>query len=160
MLNGTETRSPTLMYSTPGPVSITSPRISCPRIRPSGAVVRPRTMCWSEPQMFVETTFRIAACGSARPTLSGLTPGPSLSSKVGKSMSWTSTLPVPMYATPRLSAMWHLPFARNEALTAPLDVPLRPLRRLGLPGVERARDGVVDERRQHRPDERADDVGG
>ena len=48
------------MNSTPGPVSITSPVISWPRIRPSGAVVRPRTMCWSEPQMFVETILRIA----------------------------------------------------------------------------------------------------
>ena len=38
----------------------------------------------------------LAACGRARPTLSGLTPGPSWSSKVGKSMSCTSTLPVPM----------------------------------------------------------------
>ncbi len=48
MLNGTETRSPVLMNSTPGPTSITSPVISCPRIRPDGAVVRPRTMCWSD----------------------------------------------------------------------------------------------------------------
>ena len=83
MLKGTETRSPSWMNSTPGPVSITSPVISCPRMSPSGAVVRPRTMCWSEPQMFVETTFRIAAWGSARPTFAGLTPGPSCSSKVG-----------------------------------------------------------------------------
>ena len=51
------------MNSTPGPVSITSPVISWPRIRPSGAVVRPRTMCWSEPQMFVATHLRIAPCG-------------------------------------------------------------------------------------------------
>jgi hypothetical protein len=93
MLNGTEQRSPTWMYSTPGPTSTTSPVISCPRISPGGAVVRPRTMCWSEPQMFVETTLRIAACGSWRPTFAGLTPGPSLSSKVGKSMSWISTFP-------------------------------------------------------------------
>ena len=84
------------MNSTPGPVSITSPVISWPRISPSGAVVRPRTMCWSEPQMFVETIFRIAPWGSWRPTLSGLTPGPSFTSKPGKSMSCTSTLPVPM----------------------------------------------------------------
>ncbi len=71
MLNGTEHRSPFLMNSTPGPVSITSPVISCPRISPSGAVVRPRTMCWSDPQMFVDTHFRIAACGSLRPTWTG-----------------------------------------------------------------------------------------
>ena len=63
------------MNSTSRPVSITSPVISWPRISPAGAVVRPRTMCWSEPQMFVETTFRITPCGHWRPTLAGLTPG-------------------------------------------------------------------------------------
>ena len=83
MLNGTEHRSPTLMNSTPGPTSTTSPVISCPRTNPSGAVVRPRTMCWSLPQMLVATFFRITACGSWRPMLAGFTPGPSLSSKVG-----------------------------------------------------------------------------
>ena len=46
--------------------------------------------------MLVETILRIAACGSWRPTLAGLTPGPSLSSNDGKSMFWTSTLPGPM----------------------------------------------------------------
>ena len=51
MLNGTETRSPTLMNSTSGPVSTTSPVISWPSASPEGAVVRPRTMCWSLPQM-------------------------------------------------------------------------------------------------------------
>ncbi len=71
------------MNSTPGPVSTTSPVISWPSTRPSGAVVRPRTMCWSEPQMLVVTTFRIAAWGSLRPTFAGFTPGPSFSSKVG-----------------------------------------------------------------------------
>ena len=96
MLNGTEHRSPFLMNSTPGPTSITSPVISWPRMRPSGAVVRPRTMCWSEPQMLVATHLRIAAWGSLRPTLAGLTPGPSWSSNVGKSMLWISTFPVPM----------------------------------------------------------------
>jgi hypothetical protein len=96
MLKGTEQRSPTSMNSTSGPVSITSPVISWPRTRPGGAVVRPRTMCWSEPQMFVETIRRIAPWGVFRPTFAGLTPGPSFSSKVGKSMSWTSTLPASM----------------------------------------------------------------
>src|SRR5258708_932974 len=43
MLNGTETRSPLLINSTPLPHSITSPVISCPRTSPRGAVVRPRT---------------------------------------------------------------------------------------------------------------------
>ncbi len=96
MLKGTEHRSPSLMNSTPGPVSITSPVISWPRINPGGAVVRPRTMCWSEPQMLVETIRRIAPCGVFRPTFAGFTPGPSLSSKPGKSMSVTSTSPGPM----------------------------------------------------------------
>jgi hypothetical protein len=71
MLKGTEHEVALLDELDAGPVSITSPVISWPRIRPAGAVVRPRTMCWSEPQMFVETTLRIAACGSLRPTLSG-----------------------------------------------------------------------------------------
>ena len=72
---------------------------------PRGAVVRPRTMCWSLPQMFVETIRRITPWWHCRPTLSGGTPGPSLSSKLGKSMSWTSTLPGPMYTTPLFSAI-------------------------------------------------------
>ena len=59
MLKGTETRSPTLMNSTSRPASITSPVISWPRINPGGAVVRPRTICWSLPQMLVETTLRM-----------------------------------------------------------------------------------------------------
>ena len=46
--------------------------------------------------MLVETTLRIAACGNCLPMLAGLTPGPSWSSKVGNSMSWTSTIPGPM----------------------------------------------------------------
>ncbi len=33
--------------------------------------------------MLVVTTFRMAPCGTLRPTLAGLTPGPSLSSNVG-----------------------------------------------------------------------------
>jgi hypothetical protein len=58
-LNGTETRSPIRMNSTSPPASITSPVISWPSTMPLGAVVRPRTMCWSLPQIFVETTFRM-----------------------------------------------------------------------------------------------------
>jgi hypothetical protein len=46
-------------YSTSEPFSMISPVISWPRTRPLGAVVRPRTMCWSEPQMLVETTLRM-----------------------------------------------------------------------------------------------------
>src|SRR5690348_11240980 len=56
-------------------------------------------MCWSDPQMLVVTVRRIAPCGTLRPTLIGLTPGPSLSSKVGYSVSITSTTPGPLYAT-------------------------------------------------------------
>ena len=77
------TMSPTLMNSTSGPVSMTSPVISCPRTRPAGAVVRPRTMCWSDPQMLVLTVRRMTPCGTFLPTLTGLTPGPACSSKVG-----------------------------------------------------------------------------
>src|SRR5215213_10088630 len=55
---GTEQMSPTSMNWTSLPFSTTSPVISCPRVCPTGAVVRPRTMCWSEPQMLVETIFR------------------------------------------------------------------------------------------------------
>src|SRR5919107_4460149 len=104
MLNGTEARSPSLMYSTPGPVSITSPVISCPRIRPSGAVVRPRTMCWSDPQMLVETILRMAACGSALviPIASATSSG---TSSFGYSMSSTATSPGPLYTTTLLSAI-------------------------------------------------------
>ena len=83
MLNGTEQRSPTLMNSTSEPVSMTSPRISWPRTRPAGAVVRPRTMCWSLPQMFVATTFKMTPWLHLRPTFAGFTPGPSWSSSFG-----------------------------------------------------------------------------
>jgi hypothetical protein len=62
MLKGTETRSPLLMKSTSVPFSITSPVISWPSTMPLGAVVRPRTMCWSEPQMLVVTMRRITPC--------------------------------------------------------------------------------------------------
>lgn len=83
MLNGTDTRSPTLTNSTSGPSSTTSPVISWPRMSPLGAVVRPRTMCWSLPQMFVATALTMAPWGTLRPTLAGFTPGPSLSSNSG-----------------------------------------------------------------------------
>ena len=43
------------------------PVISWPRTRPFGAVVRPLTMCWSEPQMFVVTIFRMTPCGASGP---------------------------------------------------------------------------------------------
>src|ERR1035438_4975046 len=62
ILNGTEHRSPFLMNSTSRPTSITSPVISCPSVWPGGAVVRPRTMCWSLPQILVDTTLRITPC--------------------------------------------------------------------------------------------------
>src|SRR5665647_3182932 len=74
MLNGTEHRSPTLMNSTPGPASMTSPVISCPSARPSGAVVRPRTMCWSLPQILVETTLRMTRGSTRAPRWLGLRP--------------------------------------------------------------------------------------
>ena len=64
MLKGTEQMSPSLTKSTSSPTSTTSPVISCPRVCPTGAVVRPRTMCWSEPQMLVVTSLRMAAWGA------------------------------------------------------------------------------------------------
>src|SRR4051794_24597724 len=109
MLNGTVTRSPTFSISTSEPFSIISPVISCPRIRPGGAVVRPRTMCWSDPQMFVVTTFRITPCGASLP------PNGSVSllgiRSFGYAIDCTSTAPGLMYATPRLLAMLEPPFS-------------------------------------------------
>src|SRR5665647_717241 len=46
-------------------------------------MVRGRTMCWSLPQILVETTLRMTPWGHARPTLAGFTPGPSATSRVG-----------------------------------------------------------------------------
>ena len=66
MLNGTEQMSPTSRNCTSEPFSTTSPVISCPRVWPTGAVVRPRTMCWSLPQMFVETLRRMTAWSALR----------------------------------------------------------------------------------------------
>ena len=92
MLNGTDTMSPTRMNSTSRPASSTSPVISCPRTRPRDAVVRPRTMCWSLPQMLVVMIFRITPCWHWRlPRAS-----------VGKSIDWISTTPGSMNASPRL----------------------------------------------------------
>src|ERR1700758_3802201 len=62
---------------------------------PVGAVVRPRTICWSLPQMLVLTSLRITPCSHLREP----------SSNLGKSMDWTSTLPGPAYTTPRLLAI-------------------------------------------------------
>src|SRR5215218_563320 len=59
--------------------------------------------------MLVETDFKIAPCGTSRPTLAGLTPGPSLSVNSGYSRSMTSTFPGPLYATPRLPGIWPPP---------------------------------------------------
>src|ERR1700730_10228851 len=66
---------------------------------PAGAVVRPRTMCWSEPQIFVVTTLRMTPWSIVFPA--GLR-------KVGKSIFWTSTLPGLKYTTPRLEGICKL----------------------------------------------------
>ena len=66
MLNGTEQMSPTSRNWTSDPFSITSPVISWPSVWPTGAVVRPRTMCWSLPQMLVETLRRMTAWSALR----------------------------------------------------------------------------------------------
>src|SRR6202051_305619 len=62
---------------------------------PGGAVVRPRTMCWSLPQMLVLTTLRITPCSHFRDP----------SDNFGKSIDRTSTFPGPTYTTPRLLAI-------------------------------------------------------
>src|SRR5215208_5441667 len=104
MLKGTEQMSPTSMNWTSSPFSTTSPVISCPRVCPTGAVVRPRTMCWSEPQMLVETIFRMTAWGAALviPIASATSSG---TSSFGYSMSSTATSPGPLYTTTLLSAI-------------------------------------------------------
>src|SRR5215208_6918643 len=104
MLKGTEQMSPSSINWTSSPFSTTSPVISCPRVCPTGAVVRPRTMCWSEPQMLVETILNITACGAALviPIASATSPG---TSSFGYSMSSTATSPGPLYTTTLLSAI-------------------------------------------------------
>ena len=64
MLNGTEQMSPSFTNRTSSPASTTSPVISWPRVWPTGAVVRPRTMCWSLPQMLVVTSLTIGGVRS------------------------------------------------------------------------------------------------
>src|SRR6266853_2662283 len=96
MLKGTDTRSPTFKNSTSRPFSMISPVISCPRTIPAGAVVRPRTICWSLPQMLVLTSLRITPCSHLRDP----------SANFGKSIDWTSTFPGPTYTTPRLFAIF------------------------------------------------------
>ena len=66
MLNGTEQMSPISKNWTSEPFSTTSPVISCPSVCPTGAVVRPRTMCWSDPQMLVDTHLRMTPCSALR----------------------------------------------------------------------------------------------
>src|SRR6202171_4129983 len=95
MLKGTDTRSPTFKNSTSLPFSTISPVISCPRTMPAGAVVRPRTICWSLPQILVLTTLRITPCSHFRDP----------SDNFGKSTVRTSTFPGPRYTTPRLLAI-------------------------------------------------------
>ncbi|MNI43699.1 hypothetical protein D3C73_980390 [compost metagenome] len=95
-LNGTDTKSPAFNVSTSRPTSMTSPVISCPNTRPFCAVVRPRTMCWSDPQIFVDTTFRITPCSILRPRGS---------TSFGKLIDCTSTRPSPTYTTPLFAAM-------------------------------------------------------
>ena len=54
--------APFLRNWTSLPTSSTMPVISWPRTRPDGAVVRPRTMCWSEPQILETMTLSTTAC--------------------------------------------------------------------------------------------------
>ena len=85
MLKGTETMSPFSINSTSRPVSMTSPVISWPSTSPAGAVVRPRTMCWSDPQILVEMIFRITPCSIFLPLVA--------SASWGKSIDSTCTSP-------------------------------------------------------------------
>jgi hypothetical protein len=63
MLNGTDTRSPTLIRSTAGPTCSTMPVFSCPSTVPGSTFVRPSYMCRSEPQMLVVVIRTTASCG-------------------------------------------------------------------------------------------------
>ena len=92
MLNGTEQMSPTSRNWTSLPFSTISPVISWPSVCPGGAVVRPRTMCWSEPQMLVETLRRITPWSALRliPIASATSAG---TSSFGASWSSTATTP-------------------------------------------------------------------
>ena len=65
MLNGTDTRSPTLIRLTAAPTSSTMPMFSWPRTLPSSTAVRPSYMCRSEPQMLVVVIRTIASVGSS-----------------------------------------------------------------------------------------------
>src|SRR5919107_2081906 len=92
MLNGTEQMSPTSMNWTSLPFSTTLPVISCPSVCPTGAVVRPLTMCWSEPQMLVETISSMTACGASLVIPIALATSSGTSS-FGYSISSTATSP-------------------------------------------------------------------
>jgi hypothetical protein len=64
-LNGTDTRSPGLKFSTADPVSATTPMFSCPRILPCSTLVLPSYICRSLPQMLVEVILTITSRGSS-----------------------------------------------------------------------------------------------
>src|SRR5674476_815350 len=51
ILNGMQTRSPSLTRSTALPISMTVPRFSCPKILPGSIFVRPSYICRSEPNV-------------------------------------------------------------------------------------------------------------
>jgi hypothetical protein len=63
MLNGTDTRSPTLTRFTPGPTSSITPMFSCPRTMPASSGARPSKGCKSEPQMLAVVIRMIASSG-------------------------------------------------------------------------------------------------
>src|SRR5690242_10029772 len=90
-LNGTVTRSPFSRNTTSDPFSTISPVISWPSTMPVGAVVRPRTMCWSEPQMLDAITFKMTPWSIALPRGS---------SSLGSGIGSTSTLFRPRNTTP------------------------------------------------------------
>ena len=65
MLNGSDTRSPTLTRPTPGPTSTTTPMFSWPNTVPVSTPVRPSYMCRSDPQMLAVVIRTTASVGSS-----------------------------------------------------------------------------------------------
>ena len=61
MLNGTDTRSPTEIRSTPTPVSSTTPMFLWPRTMPASSGARPSYGCRSDPKMFAVVILTIAS---------------------------------------------------------------------------------------------------
>src|SRR5436190_19287345 len=89
-MHDTRTRSPTLTFLTPAPISSTVPTASWPRIRPSvTAGTSPFRMCRSVPQMVTASTRTMASVSA---------------SMVGFGTSSHALLPGPWYTSARIAA--------------------------------------------------------